>query len=306
EVFVRRVYLDIIGILPTADEYARFMVSTLPNKRELLVDELLDRKDFAELWVLKWAELLQIRSSNQVSYKAMLLYYTWLTERLAKNVPMDQTVQELLGASGGTFKNPATNYYQNETDILKVSENVAQVFMGMRIQCSQCHNHPFDRWTMNDYYGFAAFFSQIGRKGTDDPRELVVFNSGGGDVRHPVGGRVMKPKFLGGAEPDVAGKDRRQVLAAWLASPENPYFAKNLANIVWAHFFGQGIIHEVDDVRISNPASNQELLDELGKRFTDYKYDFKKLVRDICMSRTYQLSTVANASNEADTRNFAR
>ncbi len=306
EVFLRRVYLDVIGVLPTVEEYQKFMTSADPKKREKLVDELLERKEFVELWVLKWAELLQIRSSNQVSYKAMLLYYNWLQERLAKNMPMDQMARELIGASGGTFKNPATNYYQNETDTLKVSENVAQVFMGMRIQCAQCHNHPFDRWTQDDYYGFAAFFSQIGRKGTDDPRETVVFNSGGGDVRHPLGGRVMKPKFLGGAEPDCAGKDRRVVLADWLASPQNPYFATNLSNIVWAHFFGQGIIHEVDDVRISNPASNPELLAELGKKFTEYKYDFKKLVRDICTSRTYQLSTQSNPSNESDTRNFAR
>jgi Protein of unknown function (DUF1553)/Protein of unknown function (DUF1549) len=219
---------------------------------------------------------------------------------------MDQMVQELLAAKGGTFKNPATNYYQNETDTLKVAENVAQVFMGMRVQCAQCHNHPFDRWTQDDYYGFAAFFSQIGRKGTDDPRETVVFNSGGGEVNHPVKGQPMKPKFLGGDAPDVAGKDRRQVLAKWLASPENPYFATNLANIVWAHFFGQGIIEPVDDVRISNPASNPELLQGLGKKFTEYKYDFKKLVRDICTSRTYQLATEPNESNQGDTRNFAR
>jgi Protein of unknown function (DUF1549)/Protein of unknown function (DUF1553) len=305
EVFLRRAYIDVIGMLPTPEEYQRFMSSKAPNKRGLLIDELLGRKEFAELWVLKWAELLQIRSSQQVSYKAMLLYYNWLQENLAKNVPMDKMVQDLLGSKGGTFKYPATNYYQNETDTLKISENVAQVFMGMRIQCAQCHNHPFDRWTMNDYYGFAAFFSQIGRKGTDDPREVVVFNSGGGEVTHPVGGRVMKPKFLGGEEPDVAGKDRREVLAKWLASPQNPYFATNLANIVWAHFFGAGIIHEVDDVRISNPASNPELLQELGKRFTEYKYDFKKLVRDICTSRTYQLATETNASNQGDTRNFA-
>src|SRR5438132_8960184 len=282
------------------------MSSAAPNKRDLLVDELLGRKEFSELWVLKWAELLQIKSSQQVSYKAMLLYYNWLQEKLASNVPMDVMVQELLASKGGTFKNPATNYYQNETDTLKVSENVAQVFMGMRIQCSQCHNHPFDRWTMDDYYSFAAFFSQIGRKGTDDPRETIVFNSGGGEMTHPVKKVVMKPKFLGGATPDTAGKDRRVVMAKWLASPENPYFASNLSNIVWAHFFGQGIIHEPDDVRISNPASNPELLAELGKKFTEYKYDFKKLVRDICNSRTYQLSTQPNPSNEGDTRNFAR
>jgi hypothetical protein len=306
EAFVRRVYLDVVGVLPTPEEYEKFMKNPATNKREALVDELLGRKEFAELWVMKWAELLQIKSSNQVSYKATLLYYNWLQDKISRNVPVNEWVQELLGASGGTFKNPATNYYQNETDILKVTENVAQVFMGMRIQCAQCHNHPFDRWTMNDYYGFAAFFSQIGRKGTDDPREIVVFNSGGGEVTHPVTRQQMKPKFLGGAEPDVAGKDRRQVMAAWLASPENPYFATNLANIVWAHFFGKGIIDEVDDVRVSNPPSNGPLLDELGKKFTDYKYDFKKLVKDICTSRTYQLSTIPNASNESDTRNFAR
>jgi Protein of unknown function (DUF1549)/Protein of unknown function (DUF1553) len=304
--FLRRVYLDITGLLPTPEEYARFMVSTLPNKRELLVEELLERKEFAEVWVLKWAELLQIRANNDVSRKAVLLYYTWLQDKIARNVPTNEWVKELLGANGGTFKNPPTNYYQIERDLIKVTENVAQVFMGMRIQCAQCHNHPFDRWTMNDYYGFASFFSQIGRKGTDDNRELIIFNAGGGETNHPVLGRPMKPKFLGGIEPDVAGKDRRVVLAEWLASPENPYFAKNLSNIVWSHFLGQGIINEVDDVRISNPASNQELLDELGKRFTTYKYDFKKLVKDICTSATYQRSTQPNPSNASDTRNFAR
>jgi hypothetical protein len=305
EAFIRRAYIDIAGVLPTPEEYDRFMKNPATNKRDTLVDELLGRKEFAELWVMKWAELLQIKSSNQVSYKATLLYYSWLQDKVSRNVPVNEWVQELLGATGGTFKNPATNYYQNETDILKVSENVAQVFMGMRIQCSQCHNHPFDRWTMNDYYGFAAFFSQIGRKGTDDPREIVVFNSGGGEVSHPLTKQVMKPKFLGGVEPDVAGKDRRQVMANWLASPENPYFATNLSNIVWGHFFGRGIINEVDDVRVSNPPSNGPLLEALGKKFTEYKYDFKKLVRDICTSRTYQLSTIPNASNEGDTRNFA-
>ncbi|HVK18799.1 MAG TPA: DUF1549 and DUF1553 domain-containing protein [Fimbriiglobus sp.] len=305
--FVRRVYLDVIGVLPTADEYARFMVSTLPNKRELLVDELLDRKEFSELWVLKWAELLQMRSDgNNVSPKAMLLYYNWLQEKIAKNVPTNVWVKELLGANGGTFKSPATNYYQVERDVLKLTENAAQVFMGMRIQCAQCHNHPFDRWTMDDYYGFVSFFTQVGRKTGDDPRELVIFNAGGGESNHPIKGKPMPPKFLGGAVPDVAGKDRRVVLANWLASPENPYFAKNLSNVVWNHFFGMGIVNEVDDVRISNPASNQELLDELGKRFTAYNYDFKKLVKDICTSRAYQLSTQATKSNESDTRNFAR
>src|SRR5256886_6250554 len=255
---------------------------------------------------MKWAELLEIRSrDNRVYPKAAVLYFEWLRDQMLANVPLDQIVRKLLTASESNFRNPAANYYQIEPDTLKLAENTAQVFMGMRIQCAQCHNHPFDRWTMNDYYGFAAFFAQIGRKQGDDPREIIVSNSGGGEVNHPVPGRKVQPKFLGAEFPDTKGKDRREVLAKWIASPENPYFAKNLANIVWAHFLGRGIIDPVDDVRISNPPSNPELLDALATHFTEYKYDFKRLVKDICTSRTYQLSTVTNPTNEADTRNFS-
>lgn len=303
--FLRRVSLDITGSLPTAERVREFVANGDPDKREKLVDELLERKEFVEMWVMKWAELLQVRSSNQVSYKAMLLYYGWLQEQIASNRPMNELVQELLASTGGTFTSPATNYYQNERETLKVAENVAQVFLGMRIQCAQCHNHPFDRWTQDDYYGFAAFFSQIGRKRGEDPRETIVFDRRGGDVRHPVGGRVMAPKFLGGETPETRGRDRREVLAEWLASDRNPYFATNLANIVWAHFFGRGIIHEIDDVRVTNPPVNRELLEELGRRFREYGYDFKKLVRDICTSRTYQLSSTPNASNRGDETNFS-
>ena len=304
EEFLRRSYLDITGTLPSVEQYHEFLGNADPKKRENLVDDLLSRKEFVEIWVMKWAELLQVRTTRQIAYKPMLRYYNWVQERVASNMPMDQMVQELLGASGGTFENAATNYYQQESDPKKVAENVAQVFMGMRIQCTQCHNHPFDRWTMDDYYSFSAFFSQIGRKRGEDPREQIIYNRGSGDVRHLVDNRVMAPKFLGGEVPDVKGKDRRVVMAKWLASAENPYFAKNLANIVWNHFFGKGIINEVDDVRVSNPAVNPELLDELGQKFTEYKYDFKKLVRDICTSRTYQLSTSTNETNAADDKNF--
>lgn len=307
ETFIRRVSLDICGMLPTAAERDAFVADTDPAKREKLVDTLLERKEFVELWVMKWAELLQIRSTNTVSYKSALLYFNWLQEKIANDVPIDQMVRELLSSKGGTFANPATNYYQMETDTLKVAENVAQVFMGMRIQCAQCHNHPFDRWTMDDYYSFAAFFSQVGRKPAEDPREVVVFNSGGGDVRHLVDNRVMPPKFLGGAQPEIKpGQDRREIMVNWLASPENPYFADNLSNLVWAHFFGKGIINPVDDVRISNPPVNEPLLAELGKRFTDYNYNFKSLVRDICNSRTYQLATQPNETNATDETNFSR
>jgi hypothetical protein len=254
---------------------------------------------------MKWSELLTIRSSQLVSYKAALLYYNWLQSQISNNVPIDKMVVDLLSAQGGTFTSPATNYYQAEQNTLKLSENVAQVFMGMRIQCAQCHNHPFDRWTMDDYYSFASFFSQVGRKRGGDPRETVIFNRFGGEVNHPVKRRPLPPKFLGGETPNTKGKDRRAVMAQWLSSPENPYFARNLANIVWAHFFGKGIIDPVDDVRISNPASNESLLAELANKFIEYNYDFKSLVRDICNSRTYQLSTKTNSTNESDTSNFS-
>ena len=307
EEFIRRVSIDICGVLPTSDEYLSFVASEDPNKRANLIDQLLERKEFVDMWVMKWSELLMIRTvNNRVDYKAMLLYYSWLQERIEQNTPIDKLAQELLSARGGTFASPATNYFQHEQDTLKTAENIAQVFMGMRIQCAQCHNHPFDRWTMNDYYGFANFFSQIGRKRGEDPRETIVFNSGSGRVRHPVGGGDVAPKFLGGDVPDVAGKDRREVVAAWLASPENEHFGRNVVNIVWAHFFGKGIVEPVDDVRVSNPPVNKALLDTLSASFVESQYDFKKLVRDICNSNAYQRSTATNETNTSDERNFSR
>jgi hypothetical protein len=308
EAFLRRVFLDIVGLPPTLADREKFLADTRKDKRDLVVDELLGRKEFTEMWVMKWAELMQIRTFNngpqQVSYKAALNYYQWLRERIAGNVPFNTLVKELLSAKGGTFSSPATNFFQIEQDVLKLTENVAQVFMGTRIQCAQCHNHPFDRWTMDDYYGFASFFAQVKRKPAEDPRERVIFDEGG-ELKNPVSKQDMVPKFLGGPRPDLAGQSRREAVAGWLASPENPWFAKNVVNIVWAHFYGVGIVDPVDDVRVSNPPSNPELLDALAEKFVSYNYDFKKLVRDICTSRTYQLSTRTNETNIADTRNFS-
>jgi mono/diheme cytochrome c family protein len=310
EEFVRRAFIDIAGIYPQSSEMRAFLADKNPNKRSALIDSLLERKEFTELWVMKWAELLQIRSSinnNQPPfYKNALLYYNWLSERIGKNVPINEIVVELLSATGGTVSSPAVTFYQTELDQLKLTENVAQVFMGMRIQCAQCHNHPFDRWTMDDYYGFKAFFSQIGRKQTDDPAEVIVYNSKGGESRHFLTQAVMKPKFLGGDTPELKPTDdRRKVLADWMASPRNPYFARNIANITWAHFNGTGIVEPVDDVRVSNPPSNPELMGELAKKLTEYNYDMRKFVRDICNSQTYQRSTKVNETNAGDKRNFS-
>jgi len=312
EEYIRRAFIDVVGVYPKPDDVRKFLADANPKKREMLIDELTQRKEFTEVWVMKWAELLQIRSgipgnNNQPPfYKNALLYYNWLSERIAKNIPLNEIVIELLSASGGTVSNPAVNFYQTELDQLKLTENVAQVFMGMRIQCAQCHNHPFDRWTMDDYYGFKAFFSQIGRKNTDDPQEVIIFNNKSGESRHFLTQAVMKPKFLGGESPELKpGEDRRKVLANWMASPENPFFARNIANIMWAHFFGSGIVDPVDDVRVSNPPSNPELLTALATNLTQYKYDMRRMVKDICTSMTYQRSSQVNETNALDKLNFS-
>ncbi len=305
EEFLRRVTIDIIGQLPTEEEYTAFTADTATDKRAKLIDQLLERKEFSEIWAMKWAQLLMIKSDNQVSYKAAFQYSSWLTNQFAKNVPIDQVVRQLIASSGGVFEQPATNFYQVERDTLKTAENVAQVFMGIRTQCAQCHNHPFDRWTMDDYYGFASFFAQIGRKTGEDYREVIVFNRAGGEVNHPVLGKPLPPKFLGGVAPKIEGKDRREVLADWITSPDNPFFATSIANRIWAHFMGSGIIDPVDDIRVSNPASNPELLSALGKKLTEYRFDMKQLVRDICNSQAYQRTTQTNETNAQDTRNYA-
>ena len=309
EIFIRRVYLDIVGLLPTEEELKVFVSDPNPKKRDTLVDELLERKDFTELWVMKWAELLQIRTtgnnSNDVTYKSALLWYEWLRGQIANNRPFNEIVRELLSATGGSYESPATNFFKSEQDIKKLTENVAQVFMGTRIQCAQCHNHPFDRWTMDDYYGFASFFTQVKRKRGEDPTDMIIYD-GGGEIKHPVTNQNATPTYLGDGPADIKGTTRRKAMAEWLTKPGNTWFARNVSNIIWSHFFGIGIVDPVDDVRISNPATNPALLDALGKKFTEYNFDMKRLVRDICTSRTYQLSTKANKTNKSDETNFSK
>ena len=305
EEFLRRITIDITGQLPTEEEYHQFINDVAADKRAALIERLLGRKEFSEIWAMKFAQLLMIKSTNQVSYKSAFLYNQWLTDKFAKNVPIDEMVRELFGATGGTFSNPATNYYQIESDVLKRAENAAQVFMGIRTQCAQCHNHPLDRWTMNDYYGFAAFFCQTATKNAEDYREKIIYDRRSGEVKHKVTGQTMTPKFLGGEVADTKGKDRRVVMAEWLTSPDNPYFSTSIANRVWAHFMGVGIVDPVDDIRVSNPATNPELFQALGDKLAEYKFDFRQLVRDICNSQAYQRSATPNESNQGDTRNYA-
>jgi len=305
--FLRRVTIDIAGRLPTREEQDTFLADQNPEKRAAKIDELLAGPEFPKLWGLKWSELLLVRTEvNRVDYKPMFLYSQWLTEQIAKDRPLDEMVRDLLSASGTSFDNPAVNFYQVEPDAKKIAENVAQAFLGIRIQCAQCHNHPFDRWTMDDYYAFTGFFTQIARKRGEDYREWMVYDRSRGEAKHPVDGKTVPPKFLGGEKPDFGNRDRRAVLADWIVDPENPYFGVSVANRVWAHFMGRGIVEPVDDIRISNPPVNPKLFDTLGTKFVEYDYNLRELVRDICNSRTYQRSARPNESNATDTANFAR
>jgi len=308
ETFLRRVHLDLTGLLPTPQRRAEFLADPrpLPEKRAALVDELLARKEFTELQVSLWAERLGIRSSNDISDKAALRWFEWLDARLGSGAGADDLVRELLTAQGGTFSDPQTNFWQAERDTLKLSENAAQAFLGIRLQCAQCHNHPFDRWTQDDYYGYAAFFAQVGRKQAEDPREQVIFDRGGGQVRHPVTNRNVEPRLLGGDAVPDGGGDRRAALAAWMTSSDNPWFARAEANRIWAQLMGRGLVEPVDDFRVSNPATVQSLLDALAERLVAADYDPRALVREICASRAYQRSAEPTPANAHDQNNHAR
>ena len=306
EEFLRRASLDLTGLTPTRALYERFVSDSSANKRADLIEELLETEEFVDVWAMRLGELLRIRTSNQVSYKALLGFHTWVREQIAAGMPLDRMMSEVIAAKGGTFDAPATNYYQIEANTLQLAENVAQTYLGVRVQCAQCHNHPFDRWTMDDYYGFAAFFSQVGFKQSHDPREFVIYDRQDGEIDHIVTGEPVAPRYLGAGEADLEGRSRREALAEWIASPGNRAFSRNLANIIWAHHLGRGVIEPVDDVRISNPPSNGPLLDLLADKLVSSGYDLREMVRQICNSRTYQLSTRANETNGDDLSYFSR
>ena len=300
-----RIYLDVLGILPTPDEVREFVADSSPTRRDRVIDRLLVRPEFYDFWALKFADVLR-SNGRLIQTKGAYVFHRWIRECLERNLPMDQLVRELLTSDGSTFKNPAANYYRISRDPESAVETTAQLFLGVRIQCAKCHNHPFERWTQDDYYGFAAFFSQIGRKKGNLPEEEVVFTTGSGDVNQPRTGRTMKPKALGGPIlDDPATKDRRVRLASWLASPGNPFFAKSLVNRIWFHLIGRGIVEPVDDFRDSNPSSNDALLEGLTTDFVKNGYDLKKLIRSVLHSRTYQLSAATNPLNADDSLYFS-
>jgi hypothetical protein len=316
EVFLRRASLDLTGLPPDEALTREFLADQSPDKRARVIDRFLASSEFTDLWTMKWAEILQIRvNANNPDYgrsrKAVYKYYHWLRDQIAQNRPFNQIVKELVVSNGSNLDTPQANFYTtavgNKRTALERAEDVAQLFLGSRIQCAQCHNHPFDRWTMDDYFGFTAFFTGVESKRGATTAEVFVFNRNEkASIDHPVDGRAMKPRFLGGDQPALNGADPRVALAEWLTSPDNLPFANSLANRAWNHFFGRGIIEPVDDARISNPPSNAALLDGLSQRLIKSNFNIRQLVRDICNSRTYQLSSTVNETNAMDDRCFSR
>jgi hypothetical protein len=314
--FLRRVRLDLTALPSSEEELKAFQEDDSPDKRAKLIDKLLASDEFTDLWTMKWAEILQIRANNQNNAdngrprKAAFRYHQWLRAQIAANRPFNEIVSDLIRGEGSNLANPTANYYTTAfgqpRKPMERAEDAAQLFLGTRIQCAQCHNHPFDRWTMDDYYGFTAFFSGVSSKRGAMPTEIYIFsNNERTTAEHPVDGRQVPPKFLGGDAPALEGKDPRHFLAGWLTSPDNRMFARNMANRAWAHFFGRGIIEPVDDGRISNPPSNEALLAALAQRLSDSKFDVRALARDICNSTTYQLSSSTAPGNEKDDRYFS-
>ncbi len=312
--FLRRAYLDAIGRLPTVAETQAFLNDPDPRKRDKLIDALVEMPEFADFWALKWADVLR-NSRKTVQLKGTIGLQAWLRGHLLQNTPWDQVVRELLTASGHTFAEPAANYFRVSRDPPTLAETTAQLFFGIRMQCAKCHNHPFERWTQDDYYGFAAWFARvrlrpepvIGSRPNGPPAAEVVYVERSGEVTQPRSGQVMKPRYLGGGEADLPPEaDRRQALAAWLTAPDNPFFSKSVVNRVWYHLMGKGIVDPVDDFRDSNPACNDELLAALAQDFAAHRFDIKHLVRTIMKSRTYQLSATPNEFNADDDKYFSK
>lgn len=303
--FLRRAYLDVIGELPSLDETLAFLADTAPDKRARLVDALVERPEYAEFWGLKWADLLRVNNKN-LTQTGVHKFRRWIVAALRDNVPYDQFVSRLLTATGSTFDNPPANYFRAAADTNDCTETTAQLFLGIRIQCAKCHNHPFERWTQDNYYGIGAFFNRLQRKPGPRAEELVVAVARGGEVTQPRTGRQMNPWLPLSGEAALPGEDdRRATLVAWLVRPDNPFFAQAHVNRVWGQLLGRGIVEPVDDFRASNPPSIKPLLDQLAADFVTHGYDQKQLLRTILKSHTYQASARANETNRQDTKYFS-
>jgi len=305
--FLRRVSLDIAGHLPTMEESRAFLSSTDSDKRDRLIDSLLSSPDYADFFANKWTAILRNKRDDASDVTANFAFHSWVRDGLLANKPYDQMVRELLAATGTIADNPAVAWYKRVREPERQLEDVAQLFLGVRMQCAQCHHHPFERWSQKDYYSLGAFFSRVGRKPTATRGEDVIFHKRGvAQLENKMSKLPVMPAVLGGPTLAIApDEDPRLKLADWMSDKDNPFFAKSLVNRYWKHFFKRGLIDPEDDIRETNPATNPELLDALAEHFVASGHDLKAVVRVITQSNTYQLSATPNAYNAVDHQNFS-
>ncbi len=315
-VFARRAYLDLLGVIPTADEARRFVADPNPAKRARLIDALLERQEFADFWALKWSDLLR-NEEKTLDSKGVQNFHAWIRAGIAAGKPLDQFVRELIAARGSTYSEPAANYYRAMRDPLMRAESTAQLFLGVRLQCTKCHNHPFDRWTQNDYYSWANLFARVDykilenrRRDTNDTHEFdgeqVVYMARQGEVKHPRTGATLPPRFLSdAAQPLRDDQDRLEELSRWVASPDNPRFVQTQANRIWYNLMGRGVVDPIDDFRATNPPVNPGLLDALAREFVAARFDLRQMIRLVMNSQVYQLSSAPQATNRDDELNFS-
>ncbi len=306
--FLRRLYLDAIGTLPTPDEVRKFLDDKAPDKRAKAIDKVLERPEFIDWWALKWGDLLRI-NRTALQEKGMWSFHNWVRAQVRDNVPVDAFVRDIVTAEGSTFLDGPANFFQIGRGLEEWSETTTQLFLGVRIGCAKCHHHPFEKWSQDDYYGMAAFFARIGTKNSQEfglfGRETVIFIRTAGEASHPRKHVVVKPRPLDG-DTKVSWDDefdRRKRLADWLTGPTNKMFARNVANRFWGYTMGRGLVEPLDDMRATNPASNPELLDALADELVKSKFDQKHLLKTIFNSRAYQLSQAGTPGNKLDTAN---
>jgi hypothetical protein len=302
--FLRRVSLDLAGLLPTPDEVRKFEADPDPRKRQKLIDALLDRQEYADLWALKWSDLLRAHRRN-LGEKGLATFNAWLRQSLRDNRPLDKLVQELITSQGNLYTNGPVAFYYVDRVPDDLAETTAQVFLGVRLQCAKCHHHPFEVWSQDDYHGMAAFFPRVKRKDTGENGQFGGSQSirldSEGTWNHPRTGKPVAPRVLGGKEIALDNPaDPRIALAEWITAKENPYFARNVANRYWGYLFGRGLVESLDDLRATNPATFPALLDALAKDFAEHSYDLKHLLRTICNSRGYQLACELHPERDTD------
>lgn len=305
--FIRRVTVDLCGRLPTVEETQVFLNDGGADKRDRLVKTLVDSDDYAAYFANKWAAILRNKRASDQDKVATYAFHDWIKQSFYENKPYDQFVREIITASGEVGVNPPAGWYREVRDLSAQVEDTAQLFLGLRIQCARCHHHPFETWSQQDYYGFAAFYSQVGRKPGKDGRERIFQRHVVAQTPNPKTGQQVLATGLGSGPAKITkDDDARHALADWMSKPENPFFAKALVNRYWKHFFSRGLVDPEDDMRVTNPASNPELLDALADDFKSSNFDLKRLVTNICTSQTYQLSAIPNEWNQTDKQSFSR